>query len=297
MFKKLEKNNAFTVMELLVSSVILLSIISGMMVFYSNSISYSHDLRVKESTDSQVRALVGLLGLDLRMIGNGVPFEQPNFQIGDITLSDPLVTEPVEISSATSTYIKFRMNESGDTFMLTQNFDPSTDSEVNIFLNSGSTFSVGDTVYITNSTIAEDDGFYGVLSGVDLANSRLTFDASTCVYSSGAVFNTSSILEKVDTISLESLSDGSGVTRRVNDNPAVILSPNSTFSIEYVDLDNNVMTLPLSIDSLTSELSAIRISVSVSSSSQAMKILAPGGGNYVSSSTYTFALRNLNFNN
>ena len=119
-------SQGFGVFELLVALGAAGLIFVGLMQIYRLTVSLSRDHQIRIATQVEAQALLQTIGAELRVLGNGVPFDQANFQIGESTLSDPSVTRPIVIGTAAADNITFRLNETGDVFLLTQDFDPSS---------------------------------------------------------------------------------------------------------------------------------------------------------------------------
>ena len=281
------KQEGFTLPELLVtislSSVVMLALISQ----YSLSTGLSHDGRVRIATTLQAQAIMQTMGAEIRSLGNGVPFDQSNFQIGDVSLSNPTVTEPIDVATSTTTFITFRLNETGTVYLLTQDFDPSLTQT--IFLTDVTGLDVNDPIYLSNSVVSGDEGLYGVITAVDTGASSVTIDAATYVTSAGATFDTGSICEEVPSVTYASPGGAAGITRDSGFG-AVSLGPDSAFVLEYLDENGAVLTPPLLNTDLVNSLRKIRVTVSVNSSS----VLADGS-TYTASASQVFAIRNLNY--
>jgi len=156
MNQKHEKGHTFV--ELMISMGIISVLFSGLLHQYTASIAAAHDHSIRVATQVQAQAILQTITSELRILGNGVPFDQANFQIGEDTLNDPSVTEPLDVSTAAADYIAFRLNESGDVYLLTQDYDPATSFE--LFLTDVSNLQENDPIYISNSVVAGDDGLY-----------------------------------------------------------------------------------------------------------------------------------------
>lgn len=146
----------FSLMELLIGMLISSFVIAAVMQQYSLGVTQSINHKIRTSAVLQAQAALQTIGSEIRMLGNGVPFDQSNFQIGEDTLLDPSVTEPLLVANATANSISFRLNETGDVFLLTQEFDPATSSTM--FLTDTSSLQENDPIYLSNATVSRDDG-------------------------------------------------------------------------------------------------------------------------------------------
>lgn len=275
----------FTILELIVTMLLSSIIFGGMMLQYSEVVSHSRDHQIRIETLVETQAIVQALATEIRMIGNGVPFDQANFEIGESTLIDPSVTEPIVFASSTAARIDFRLNESGEVMLLTSDFDPTTSLEV--FLTDVSMLAANDPIYISNGVVAGDDGFYGTIASVNTATNSVVIN-SGYVVSPGATFAMGSTLEEVPVVSYANESGGSGITRDSGFGP-VLMGRNSTLSLEYLDYLGNPVPLPLTAAAMVDSLRSIRISVTKTSD----KLLSNGQEHSVTISQVV-GIRNLN---
>jgi hypothetical protein len=213
-----------------------------------------------------------------------VPFDQANFQIGEDTLSDPTVTEPLDVTTASATNLTFRINETGDVFLLTADFDPAVD--LTISLTDVSSLAVNDPIYITNNVMSGEDGLYGVVTAVDVGAGTVTIDAGY-VASPGASFDMGSILEEVPEVTYTV--SGTNITRDSGFG-AVTMAQNSTLAFTYLDEDMNEVALPLTNDKVVNNLRAVRVRIEHSSNKN-MK----SGRPYTAVIEQVFGIRNLNY--
>ena len=275
----------FVVMSL--SAVILTAIVNE----YTSSVKLTRDENIKVITVQTVQSVLHMMGSEIRMIGNGIPFDQENFGIGEATLTDPSVSYPIDVTVTDSDTLAFRLNETGDVYLLTQNFDPTVTNE--IFLTGIDLLAVGDPIYISNGVVAGNEGFYGEITAIDTGATSVDIDATTYVTTPGATFDMGSVLEEVPVITYQSPSstptDGTGITRDSGFG-AVIMAPNSSFTIEFLDDAGNAVATPLTDLTITDNLRALRVTVSINSTSNLST-----GQPYNASSTQTFGIRNLNY--
>lgn len=279
-------HGGYTLIELLVSITLGSVVVGGVATQYSLMVSESHDQQVRINTHLQAQATLQMIGSEIRMLGNGVPFEQANFQIGDIRLSDPTVSEPIDIATATSNHIRFRINEIGENFLLTQDFNPAT--QTTLYLTDVSTLEENDPIYLNNSVVAGDDGLYGIVESVSETAKSVSLKAGA-IYPADALFPMGTLLEEVSLVTWDSPSDGSGITRD-SGYGAVQLGAGSSFELTYLDPLGNTLALPLTNISVVGELRAVRITINQQSSNN-----LKDGSKYTATITQTFGIRNLNY--
>ena len=220
--KKYPKEEGFTLLEVIttlaISGFVILGIING----YRIIVATSYDNKLRTTTRIQADSVLQTIGSELKTLGNGVPFDQANFQIGESSLDDSTVTEPILVNSASSSSISFRLNETGEIYILTSSFDPS--SSLTIALFDVSNLEVGNTIYLNNGVLAGDDGLYGTITNVNTLAKTVTID-SDYIASPGAVFDSGSTCEQVSIVTYESFASWSGVTRN-SDSQTTIIAPN-----------------------------------------------------------------------
>ena len=126
----LNSESGFTLVELMVTLLVSSVVILGVLSTYTYTVSIAFDKKIRLVAKLQADAVLQTVGSELKSLGNGVPFDQANFQIGENTLSDITVTYPLLIASSDANTLNFRINESGRTFILTSDFDPSLTSVI-----------------------------------------------------------------------------------------------------------------------------------------------------------------------
>ncbi len=281
-----------TLLELLVAIFISSVTLSSMMLTITQLARYASDQKIRLLTQLQAQSIIDMMTPELRMIGNGVPFHQANFLIGAENLSDPTVTEPIVVASSTATQIRFRINETGDTYILSSAFNPSMGTSIQLVTAAG--IKANDRIYITNSVVDLDDGLAGVVSSV--AGNTVTI-AGGAIYPDAANFPMGSILEIVPNVTYNSPTDWSGITRDAGDGE-VLLAPNSTMSITYLNQAGTAITLPLTATPTDpypandiQNVRSLRITVQVRST----KTLLSTGALYTATATQSVAVRNFNY--
>lgn len=278
-------NHGVTLLDFLIGSVLTIAITAGAMQQYWALARYSYDHKIRIATVLQAQAILQNIGSEIRVLGNGVPFDQPLFDIGELSLSDPTVTYPIIISNTTENRISFRLNESGDVFILTQPFDTTTGATT-LTLTDSASLDVNDPIYISNSVVAEHDGLFGVIQAVNHSINTVTL-APSYVASPNAIFATGSILEETPVVTYNSPSDGSGITRDSGFGP-VLLGEGSTMTLDYLDDSGASITLPLTEESMRDSLRAIKVTISLENPKR-----LTDGNLYTASVEQTFAVRNL----
>src|SRR6188768_2336267 len=111
------EDDALTLLEMLMCITIAGIVILAAVVTLTQLSQHVNDHREKYFAHAQAQNILDMMTPELRMIGNGVPFHQTNFLIGNTTLSDPTVAEPVLFPPSTAKRIKFRLNETGEIYM------------------------------------------------------------------------------------------------------------------------------------------------------------------------------------
>lgn len=281
----MRRERGFTIIELIVGLFMSSFIVVAVLRSFSHITAIGNDQKIRIVTRLQAESTLFAIGSEIRALGNGVPFDQPNFQIGENTLSDITRSYPLLIADCTNDLIRFRINESGRTYLLTTEFDPSAGLIVDVTETEG--LDAGEVIYITNSVIAEDDGLYGVIDSVNPATKKITINTGPD-FSPGAIFDKGSLLEQVSTVTYETISNG---IYRDNGNGSVLLSDNSVVSVRYLDTSGVELTPPVSEADLINSLRNIEVTVAVTSDSN----LSTTGAPYTVNVTQIFSLRNLNY--
>ena len=259
---------------------------------FADSSKLIYDLQIKQAVNLRATAVLDFIGSEFKNIGNGLPFKQANFEIGDTSVlpnSNLEVTEPilVDASKTTASKITFRLNEDGEVLILTAAFDPAASSTIN--LDNVDSLVAGDEVYFSNNTLAEDDGYYGIIQSVNTAGKTITLTSASKTGSPGAIFEKGSVLREVTTVVLNSPNDWSGITRD-GGYGVQSLGENTKFTLEFLDNAGSTVSLPLSTAKLLNNVRAIRLTVNV----QSDKPLRDGS-TFATSVTQRFALRNLTY--
>ena len=286
-------NQGFTTVESLMSLLLSSIILAAAVTTFTFQSRVSSDQKFKTIAQLQAQSVVDMMVPEFRMIGNGVPFHQSNFLIAQADLTDNTVTQPILVSGTTATQIKFRLNETGETYILTADNDPALSNTLT--LTSVDKISIGSQVYVTNSTVGDDDGLWGQVTTINSTAKTITLAAGH-QYKPLATFAKGSLLEVVPVITYASGASYGGITRN-NGSGALTLVPNAQFSLAYINSAAGAITLPLlasSADpfpaSAIQNLRSIRITAQVRTS----RILS-NKQYYVASVTQSVGIRNLNY--
>ncbi|MCB0324730.1 MAG: hypothetical protein KDD69_14205 [Bdellovibrionales bacterium] len=256
-----ENDRGASLLEALVSILIIGVVFGGLVTQYSSSVAASYDHSLRIAAQVQAQAVLQTVINELRVLGNGVPFDQANFQIGENTLTDPTVTEPIDIAATTATHIAFRLNETGAVHLLTADFNPVSSLTVHLTETTG--IEVGSEIYLNNSVVGGDDGLYATVQEVNAAAKTAVLNADY-VTTVGAVFDTGTILEVVPIVSFDSPNDGSGITRDSGYGP-VLLAENSSMQLTYFSHDGTTLTPPLTNTDIVNSLRSILVQITVTS--------------------------------
>lgn len=284
---KIGNEQAFTFLELLVSVSLASIVLLGIMSEYTQGVAHLYDHQIRLSAQVQAQAILQTMTDELRILGNGVPFDQANFQVGEDTLSDITVTYPIDIATSATDRISFRLNETGEVHLLTQTFDPAASTTIQLTEIDG--LDVNDPIYLSNSVVSGDDGLYARIASINPGTNSITLEPASMVYPPGASFASGSICEEVPIITYLSANDGSGISRDSGFG-SVLLGRNSTMTLTYLDPNGAAIALPLTETSLVNSLRAIRIRISVQSENK-MK----SGATYTATVEQVVGLRNLNY--
>lgn len=273
-------DSGFSLVELLVgllvSSILLLSASTQ---FVSTSRVESDQL-VKLQTQEDARVLLDAIAFDLRMIGAGMPLQQEDFAMDDVSLGDkPL---PVMLN-ATSRWIQYRANDRGISTFLTQDFSPSWANRTFTVVDA-SLFKMGGAVYIVDNTTGGEQALTATIASI--AGNEITINADylptfAMTMPSGSVVN-------AVTLSVLISHDTSKEIYKVDTMGGAKLATGATFTLDYLDKNGVSLALPLTEQVVRDDLTAINLTVSLESGTPLR-----GGGNYVATANQKIALRNL----
>ena len=290
----------FTLLEMIVSMGIAVFILLGSMSLFTESTTFYNDIVIREHSQDSSESILNMLGKEIRIIGNGVPFDQANFKIDSLSQNEmgvidvTTIQHPITISgddAATTDYIKYKLNESGNSYFLIADFAPTTGGNPGVMqLTSTEGLFVGDRIFVNNSTINGDDGFTGTVASID-SSTQITLDEDW-FRSENAVFLIGSLVEPVNEVAI--YQSGNDIVRDNGIGDPVILANNATLTLTYLSRTGSVLTPPLSITNLRADLGSIRIGIAVTSSKK-HKILNSKNSQYTITKSQTFGLRAFNF--
>ena len=109
-------NKGFSLIELLISATISMVILAMFVQQISFSSKAHLDNSVMQRAHNEAQSVINMLGIDFRMIGNGIPFEVSNFDIGDELENHwsfsftPDVTYPILVGNTGDTRINYLLN-------------------------------------------------------------------------------------------------------------------------------------------------------------------------------------------
>lgn len=310
----IDMNKGFSLIDLLISAAISMVILAMFVQQISFATKMHVDNGLMQSTHNEAQAVINIIGIDLRMIGNGLPFEVNDFAIGSElenasnVLGIPDVTFPILVADTDHTTIKYRLNETGNVFMTKADFTI-TSTEFSIVLNEVDGLLPGDRVYLTNKSLTGYDGLWGRIknhpSAVDSATTTVILDAQTAGYgfwkSPGSSFNAGSILEPVTDVILANEVIG-GVPTITKDNGLnkLVLARNASFELSYFNENGTEIdrvlegeaTVLLEEDIVNRNLRYIQLTVNVTSDKN-LSAIGDVGNPYTASITHSFGIRNL----
>lgn len=280
--KEKEFQSGFSILELLVSTMVVGVIMISVVGTVQKTRQQSMNHEIINNTNEQARALLDYFIYDIRMAGSGIPFYQSGFRIGDSNLGT--APQPI-LTTASSTFLPIRMNEKGKETALTADYTPSS-THLTLSAYSTADFVVGDIIYISDVTQGGSSGFQGTVNAK--SSNSLTVN-STYVSTPGATFKSGSIIGRVASVSYNSPGDWSGITRD-NGTTSVTLAPNSQFSLVYRDCSGTALSLPLTTDVIKNTLCSVEVSISVRSSRALLN-----GEQYTANVNQLVTMRNLIF--
>lgn len=265
--------------ELMVSLLITSVVLAGITMAYLSNVRAAHDHELKSRTLQRARLALGLIGKDLRSMGEGVPFHLDNFQIGTAGLSDaPL---PLLLTSDADE-VTLRKVQGEKLSELTAVYTPSVVDLTFSVLNTDD-FSVDDMVYLSNEPIGGNQGLQGIVTAK--SSGTLTIDSSY-ISSAGAVFPIGSSVHKV--IEVKYSSNIIGGIRRQAEGATVTVLETGTFVLDYQDSSGSSLSTPLTDADVRDQLAKVNIQLSVDSEFE-----LKSGGSYNMTFEKDVSLRNL----
>lgn len=293
-------NKGFTIVELMVGLFLTSVIMIGLIQAFSMITSQGNDQKIRLNARLQAEAILNEIGHSIRATGNGIPFGQENFEIGEPNLSDPSVTYPVLLTESDANNLSLRLNLSGDTYILRADYTSLTSLSIQLVESEG--LRVFQDVYVSNSLENGQDGAYATISSLNDGNNEIII-SSPAVASPGAVFDRGSMLEPVTTIRYETLAGDivreESITS-VTPPPSgytpsqAVLARNGELSFAYLDKNGAEITLPSTVELLENELvntiRSIEVTVSVTSLTN-----TSNGAPYTAVVAQVFSMKNLNY--
>lgn len=271
----------FSIIELLVMFLIAGIVLGNLTTTLMQSTKQYHDRTIIAQTEERASMLLDIMAFELRLAGSGLPMGQEDFAIDDPLLGDaPL---PVLLSSGAES-ISIRADEVGAGTMLRSDFTPGPLSTT-ITVESITGFEVGDLVYINDMSVGGDAGFQGTITSV--SGNSIQFD-SAFISTPTATFKSGSLVHPVSTITFSQA--GGAVLRDTGGTPSVLM-PNSAFTIEYLDVNGNPLTPPLTALQVRDELSSLGLTVTITSETS-----LKNGTVYTATANHEIKLRNIHLN-
>ncbi|NMC64510.1 MAG: type II secretion system protein [SAR324 cluster bacterium] len=272
-----------TLVSLLVSISLISIVFAATLSSFMQATRHGFEHQIRIQAIEEANAILDLMAFDLRMLGSGMPLGQGGFAICDLALGD--VTLPV-LTDATSKNISFRLNERGGTTVVTSDFDPA--SQTNVSVSSAEGFKVGDNLYLNNVSTGSIGGLSGIIAAI--AGNVLSLSGGA-VYTTGTTFRAGSLGAGVTLLTYDSpitRSIYTGITRDHGNGP-IMLAPNSSVNLTFIDTDGMDMVLPLTSASIATNLAGVRIDVIVDGAHTLRD-----GSIFTARATHQVAFRNLN---
>ncbi len=278
-------DRGFSLLEVLVSSLVIMVLMTGVVQTFYGTSKRSYDDQIMTRANEEARTLLDYMSYDIRMAGAGVPFAQTAFSIGTASLGD--APFPI-LLTATSTFIQIRLNEKGINTVLSSDItlpaSGSTSLGISIPLISTADFLRGDTIYLSDLTTGGTAGLKGLITYVtstDVTINPIYTSSPTTIFKAGTT------AERVATISYNSPSDWTGISRG-DGASTIVLQPNTQFNLTYKDTIGNTLTLPLTSTVVKDNLSSILATIRVKSAKK-----LSNGSHYIASATQEISMRNL----
>jgi hypothetical protein len=223
-----------------------------------------------------------------------VPFQQSNFLIAQETLSDNTVTQPILVNETDKHVITFRLNETGETYLLAASYNPALHTSVS--LTSTAKISTNDHIYISNFTLGMDDGLWAIATNVNHSTKTVVLGGNP-QFHPGAEFPAGSMLEVVPIVSYSSEDHFGPVLRDNGSGPQEIVS-NGRLTFSFRNASGDEISFPLLATaahpfpgSALQNIHTVHIRVEVESES----LLRGTGQKYVANVSQLVGIRNLNY--
>jgi len=250
---------------------------------FSNMWVRSTELRLKAQAQTEARLLLDMLAFDLRMAGSGLPLGQTSFSSALSSLGQEEL--PI-VAGADGTTATVQLNELGTSAVLTSTFAPSAGNRT-MQTSSTAGFSVGDTVYISDMASRGTSALRGTIESLTANSIRV---ASSYTPSALISLPAGGTIEPVTRVTYANST--AGITRN-GGSGAILLAPNSSFTITYLDSSGNALSTPLSSTAITNSLRAVRLQVSLHTTSGVTTLSTQ---TFSATTSQTVALRNVNLN-
>lgn len=257
---KVTSENGFSLVELLVTTILSSLVIMGASTLYFNSITNYHDRRIKAEAEETAQLILNMMANDIKMIGNGLP------NLAQWT-EDHDEAVPLDQYNSDSDTITMRLSRTGEVDVNSVDVTPNVSGFTITVLNN--IFEPGDRIYMNSSTVGDEYGLMGYVASI--AGNVLTIEGNSNAdtassFSPSASFKDGSLIYNIPFVQYDSPGDWSGITMSVDylgtDMPssAVIMAPNTTFEVEYLQSDLNTIS-QMKAESIMSELALVKITV------------------------------------
>lgn len=254
-----KKENGFTILELIVGIGLSSIILTALAFEYANISKIFYDLSIKDSVQVEAELISKVMISDIKEIGIGLPVYQRNFQIGEDALSDPSVTLPIASSSGASS-ITFKKKKSKESKLLSQNFDPS--SNTTVYLDNVDGIIIGNIFCVSNISSGGEDANCSDITAINTSLKTLTLANS--VYSLNAVFEAGDLVNILEEITYQS-NPLTNVVTRTDSNGQITLSENAIFTLKYLDTNLSMQPTPLDATSISETIRSVKITVTTES--------------------------------
>mgnify|MGYP006266553085 CR=1 FL=1 len=271
-----------TFVGFLVATMIGALVIAGSASSFTFSMRTLSDRLIISDANNHARKIVHLIASDLRGIGSGMPLMTPRFDPADPAIGGaglPILTD------SSRDQVRYRLNDYGRFSSLNATFNPATESAISVL--STESFHPGAIIYISNITSE-----FSQSSTIGGARARVVNVGPTTVSvdevksGGGTIFNPGSLVEAVSEVSI-SCPHSAGISRTSGDY-SQSLSKQGSCNFVYLDSFGGEIEPPLTIESIRSSLTSIRVSVSASG-----RRPLKSGTTYTAQASETVALRNL----
>lgn len=295
------KQRGFTLLELLVTLFIgNVFLLASFSVFNKASTVY-HDIKIREAVNDTAKSVLAIVGNDLRMIGNGLPFDQVNFKIQE-TLTDGTtdfdqdassgsatrITHPLHVDESDDDEIVYKLNESGIVHFVTTGFVPGTTT---INLTSTAGLYAGDSIYFSTKVTGGENGLMASIASVD-SGTQITLESTQ--YYSPELTNVSAGTTVEPVVTVELFNDNNQIIRNAGFGD-VVLADNASFTLTYWSNDGvTEIVPPLTVQEVAQDLGSIEITVTVESELK-HRILTTPKQTFTFTRSQTYGLRSFNF--